>query len=83
MFVYDFIAAEFDFHNTLMNTLHAFSNDGSRLIFPVAESPEGGVETKPFRLSTSKRARPEQSTYQVDQRWTDSWRGAPMIVRLP
>ena len=45
VFVYDFIGAEFDFHDTLMNTLHAFSNDASRLIFPVAESPSGSVET--------------------------------------
>ena len=46
VFVYDFIAAEFDFHDTLMNAQHAFSNDASRLIFPVAESPSGSVETK-------------------------------------
>ena len=45
VFVYDFIAAEFDFHNTLMNTQHAFSNDASRLVFPVAESPSGSAET--------------------------------------
>ena len=45
VFVYDFIAAEFDFHDTLMNTQHAFSNDASRLIFPVAESPSGSVES--------------------------------------
>ncbi len=45
VFVYDFIAAEFDFHDTLMNTLHAFSNDANRLVFPVAESPSGSVET--------------------------------------
>ncbi len=45
VFVYDFIAAEFDFHETLMNTLHAFSNDASRLMFPVAKSPSGGAET--------------------------------------
>ncbi len=45
VFVYDFIAAEFDFHDTLMNTLHAFSNDASRLMFPIAESPRGVVET--------------------------------------
>lgn len=45
VFVYDFIAAEFDFHDTLMNTQHAFSNDGGRLVFPIAESPSGSVET--------------------------------------
>lgn len=45
VYVYDFIAAEFDFHDTLMNTLHAFSNDGARLIFPLADSSSGGVET--------------------------------------
>ena len=45
VFVYDFIAAEFDFHDTLMNTLHAFSNDGDQLIFPVSELPSGGAET--------------------------------------
>ncbi len=44
--VYDFIAADFDFHETVRNTLHAFSNDGSRLIFPVVEPHSGRVQTK-------------------------------------
>lgn len=45
VFVYDFIAAEFDFYDTLMNTLHTFSNDGRQLAFPVTDSTAGGVET--------------------------------------
>ena len=45
VFVYDFIAAEFDFHNTLMNTQHVFSNDAGRLVFPVAETQSGSVAT--------------------------------------
>ena len=45
VFVYDFIAAEFDFYDTLLNTLQTFSNDGRQLAFPVTDSTAGGVET--------------------------------------
>ncbi len=45
VFVYDFIAAEFDFYDTLMNTHHAFSNDGRQLAYPRTNSTSGGVET--------------------------------------